>query len=281
MRSIHHPPSITHNLAALDAFSAKERDVETGLSYFGARYYSSELSIWLSVDPMSGKYPSTSPYAYCRNNPVILIDQSGMDDSPIFSTEGKLLGTDKDGWSGTPVVMEESQFHQGMDRKAGTKDEIGTSLDEYGKGISISEKDWNTIESHGGKRLNPSIRNKSSETVYFKPETNIGDYENGGSYPLEAGKDLYMKIDGVAAPHLRKNQVFKVPDGSRVTISNTTISYQSDNIKSKAAMMIKGGWKGNLWHSFRTTGIYINGNISYPIRKEDHSWDALYSKSKK
>ena len=33
-------------------FSAKEKDTETGLSYFGARYYSSDLSIWLSVDPM-------------------------------------------------------------------------------------------------------------------------------------------------------------------------------------------------------------------------------------
>ena len=38
-------------------FSAKEKDTETGLSYFGSRYYSSDLSIWLSVDPMSDKYP--------------------------------------------------------------------------------------------------------------------------------------------------------------------------------------------------------------------------------
>ena len=35
-------------------FSAKEKDSETGLSYFGSRYYSSDLCIWLSVDPMSG-----------------------------------------------------------------------------------------------------------------------------------------------------------------------------------------------------------------------------------
>ncbi len=58
-------------------FSAKERDTETGLSYFGARYYSSDLSIWLSVDPMSGKYPSFSPYVYCANNPVKLVDPDG------------------------------------------------------------------------------------------------------------------------------------------------------------------------------------------------------------
>ena len=63
--------------AALHTFSAKERDAETGLSYFGARYYSSDLSIWLSVDPMSAKYPSLSPYTYCADNPVKLVDPNG------------------------------------------------------------------------------------------------------------------------------------------------------------------------------------------------------------
>ena len=58
-------------------FSAKEKDSETGLSYFGSRYYSSDLSVWLSVDPMSDKYPSLSPYVYCADNPVKLVDPDG------------------------------------------------------------------------------------------------------------------------------------------------------------------------------------------------------------
>jgi RHS repeat-associated protein len=58
-------------------FSDKEKDEETGYHYFGARYYDSDLSIWLSVDPMAGKYPSLSPYTYCANNPVMLIDPDG------------------------------------------------------------------------------------------------------------------------------------------------------------------------------------------------------------
>ena len=58
-------------------FSAKEKDPETGLSYFGSRYYSSDLSIWLSVDPMASKYPSLSPYVYCANNPIKLVDPNG------------------------------------------------------------------------------------------------------------------------------------------------------------------------------------------------------------
>ncbi len=35
------------------------------------------LSIWLSVDPMSDKYPGVSPYVYCGNNPVVLKDPNG------------------------------------------------------------------------------------------------------------------------------------------------------------------------------------------------------------
>ena len=58
-------------------FSGKEKDKETGLSYFGARYYDADISIWLSVDPLANKYPSLSPYVYCANNPIQLIDPDG------------------------------------------------------------------------------------------------------------------------------------------------------------------------------------------------------------
>ena len=35
------------------------------------------MSIWLNVDPQSAKYPSLSPYVYCANNPVRLVDPNG------------------------------------------------------------------------------------------------------------------------------------------------------------------------------------------------------------
>ena len=43
------------------------------------RHYHPTLSIWLSVDPMSDKYPGVSPYAYCANNPVRLVDPDGRE----------------------------------------------------------------------------------------------------------------------------------------------------------------------------------------------------------
>ncbi len=60
--------------------TGKERDEETGYSYFGARYMDHALmTMWLSVDPMADKYPSISPYAYCNWNPVKLKDPDGME----------------------------------------------------------------------------------------------------------------------------------------------------------------------------------------------------------
>ena len=73
-------------------FSAKERDSETGLSYFGSRYYSSDLSIWLSVDPMSGKYPSLSPYVYCADNPVFFKDPNGDSVAVLLAKSSPVVG---------------------------------------------------------------------------------------------------------------------------------------------------------------------------------------------
>jgi RHS repeat-associated protein len=59
-------------------FTAKEHDTETNYTYFGARYYDSDASIWLSVDPMADKAPNWSPYNYCWDNPINTIDRYGL-----------------------------------------------------------------------------------------------------------------------------------------------------------------------------------------------------------
>ena len=58
-------------------FNGKQFDDETGLYYYGARYMDPKISMWLGVDPMIEKYPEISPYIYCHNNPIVLIDPDG------------------------------------------------------------------------------------------------------------------------------------------------------------------------------------------------------------
>ena len=78
-------------------FNAKEFDEETGMYYYGARYYESRVSLWMSTDPMEKNMPYSSTYTYCHNNPINRIDENGLAD--YFSTSGKFIrsdGNDKD-----------------------------------------------------------------------------------------------------------------------------------------------------------------------------------------
>ncbi len=58
-------------------FNGKELDEETGLYYYGARYYNPRVSLWYGVDPLFDKYPAYSPYCYTMNNPINAIDPDG------------------------------------------------------------------------------------------------------------------------------------------------------------------------------------------------------------
>jgi RHS repeat-associated protein len=60
-------------------FNAKELDEESGLYYYGARYYNPMVSVWLGVDPLAHEYPSLSPYVFTGNNPVMLVDPDGRE----------------------------------------------------------------------------------------------------------------------------------------------------------------------------------------------------------
>jgi RHS repeat-associated protein len=75
-------------------FTSKERDAETGLDYFGARYYSGAQGRMTSPDPFMivtaaqdreqlGRYLSNpqnwNRYAYAFNNPLRFIDPTGLD----------------------------------------------------------------------------------------------------------------------------------------------------------------------------------------------------------
>lgn len=61
-------------------YNGKELDLMHGLNTYdyGARQYNSVLPMWDRIDPLAEKYYSVSPYAYCKNNPVNLIDVKGL-----------------------------------------------------------------------------------------------------------------------------------------------------------------------------------------------------------
>jgi len=67
-------------------YTGKERDEESGLYYFGARYYATHLGRWTAVDPASiQRY--TNLYLYVGNKPISFTDPDGRDEAEVDDKE--------------------------------------------------------------------------------------------------------------------------------------------------------------------------------------------------
>jgi RHS repeat-associated protein len=64
-------------------YTGKERDEETGLYYYGARYYAPWLARWTTCDPVR---EGGNPYVFVTNNPVRYADPDGKDEKQPTAT---------------------------------------------------------------------------------------------------------------------------------------------------------------------------------------------------
>ncbi|WP_235183107.1 RHS repeat domain-containing protein [Schleiferia thermophila] len=91
-------------------FNAKELDSESGLFYYGARYYHPMVSKWLSVDPMAHERVSWTPYNAMRCNPILNIDPTGALDGEYYkiNSNGELEHVGSDGIDDKKVYVQNS-----------------------------------------------------------------------------------------------------------------------------------------------------------------------------
>lgn len=71
-------------------FSGKERDEESDLYYFGARFYAPWLGRWTSTDT-AGMTAGSNMFRYCANNPVVYHDPTGQQEETVIESTVKLL----------------------------------------------------------------------------------------------------------------------------------------------------------------------------------------------
>ena len=196
-------PPVPCNLSPVTCiytFSAKEKDTETGLSYFGSRYYSSDLSIWLSVDPMSDKYPSLSPYVYCANNPIKLVDPNGEEVNPIYDCNGNFIANTKEGFTGHILI------YNGNDDVDFSKMTANEAISNYN--VDIYESQKNYISNDSKSKIWTHIASQyeglhvfdevfTMDDIGGKVESARNSEVNGGwfSYNTESGKGKIVGTD--------------------------------------------------------------------------------------
>jgi RHS repeat-associated protein len=168
-------------------FNAKELDTETGLYYYGARYYDPRVSMWWGVDPMAGKYPNEGPYLYTSNNPIRYIDPTGMEKEDWYLPTG-----------GTELVFDKSVTSQkSIDNSSvlisGTY--IGSSayrVKEDGNTVSYNSDGTKSsaiglpevlVVGHGGSNIKGYVSSSSDALSGL----GVGLIEQGGSMRITNG----------------------------------------------------------------------------------------------
>ena len=197
-------------------FSAKEKDPETGLSYFGSRYYSSDLSVWLSVDPMASKYPSLSPYTYCADNPVKLVDPNGESISE-FDENGNYIRTIKDNW-----------FHNTFFGHS------GRIVDSDG---DVLKKFYFSDPKHDFEDIKNNVINKIQfvqESEINKMLSKAGAFDEDNKVFSSQGRYSYIQKEGKGGGKFDFSYTgipFQYPEASRYPLDNPShIMFLVDNV---------------------------------------------------
>jgi RHS repeat-associated protein len=182
-----------NSTASADArykYVSNERDAETNYDYLGARYYNSWAGRELSIDPFADKDPSTSPYSYAENSPVISYDANG--DTTFVSTND----------NGTYRVKRVGLSGKNNDTGVYTTDKngklvlVGHSLTPYSfaddKGHAVAGAVIDPTSTAGQDFVNKLIAKDPSLISYMKNATEKQkyDFKNQGASQRPVGMTL-------------------------------------------------------------------------------------------
>ncbi len=147
-------------------FNGKEQDAETGLLYYGARYYDPKICVWYGVDPLAEKYAGISSYAYVANNPIKYIDPDGRDIIPVHGT-----------WSGVETWKNLNSIQAASNNLFGDKT-LGNAFPWSGGNYAESR-----IEAALGLIDHARAQMKSKT---FNGEITLVGHSHGGNVSIEA-----------------------------------------------------------------------------------------------
>lgn len=201
-------------------FNAKEFDEETGLYYYGARYYDPRLSLWISVDPKAKEFANVSPYNYVLNSPIKHIDKEG--EFPLLSNViGGLIGAATE--YGMQVVG--NIYSKGLSLNAFTNVDIADIGIAAGEGFLTS----------GGsviKRVaTKAVVSVGSEVLRNTIDVKV-DAENGFSLGINKTEEIAVNsVVGITTGSIKTN--FKPVTVVKTQTANQTIKKARSTAHSK------------------------------------------------
>lgn len=180
-QSANNPTNAGYNNAY--KFNGKELDDATGMYYYGARYYDPRISIFVSVDPLAEQFAGWTPYHYVHQNPINLIDPTGM------SAE-KGDGGVKEWWN--KVSNKVISFFSSSTEPVPSGDE-GTVLDEITVSANRKPSFWNRMGFSKDKFSNDwkNIKERSGGNHFVKESGKIYDHINNFGGLIIYGKSSY------------------------------------------------------------------------------------------
>ncbi|MDL2297215.1 hypothetical protein LJC68_09980 [Bacteroidales bacterium OttesenSCG-928-B11] len=122
------------------------------------------LGCWLSVDPLASKYPHSSPYVYCNNNPIMLVDPNGME-WYVVDDMGNVTQVERDASKDTEDVL---IFAHGGENAAKQIGEKG-NYDDYSTTKTFGKGDLNftkTTDDGGGTYTAMVGKDQAAEDLF-------------------------------------------------------------------------------------------------------------------
>jgi len=159
-------------------YNGKELQEDYGLNWYdyGARFYDPVIGRWGTVDPMTDLHHDYTPYAYCYNNPIKLIDPFGLD-STYYNEAGNQVYTCGDNPNSnvnyvikTTQTTDEmySEFPENDPQKGNsnpiTQEEAKTTEEQISNGNLIGDHMNNLV------KLNNTATMVSMETIVAKDD---------------------------------------------------------------------------------------------------------------
>ncbi len=182
-------------------FNGKELDEETGLYYYGARYYNPRISLWYGVDPLFDKYPAHSPYCYTMNNPVMLIDPDGKDPIGAITDAIMAFAVDAGMQFVTNVVFEDMEVEDAFNninwRSAGIEAGKSYAVSLIFTGVGTARAFGRALNSKAGRIGVEFAANLGAEILkkYKNGEFN----DDNGNFSMDKMKNEVKAADVIKA----------------------------------------------------------------------------------